>query len=104
MLTLLKKLVTVKMKSSQTERKIQMAYFNPKDYFPTLQEWIRYGCDICWDDYSVMKNHGDYIQLMFPSSASKGHDTYDLYHDSNGKLTKVYGHPGNAGFEGTKYY
>ena len=27
-----------------------------------------------------------------------------LYYDSNGKLTKVYGHPGNAGFEGTKYY
>ena len=33
-----------------------MAYFNPKDYFPTLREWIRYGCDISWDDYSVMKN------------------------------------------------
>lgn len=81
-----------------------MAYFNPKDYFPTLQEWIRYGCDISWDDYSVMKNHGDYIQLMFPSSASKGHDTYDLYIDSNGRLTKVCGHSGNAGFEGTKYY
>lgn len=32
-----------------------MAYFNPRDYFPTLQEWIRYGCDITWDDYSIMK-------------------------------------------------
>lgn len=81
-----------------------MAYFNPRDYFPTLQEWIRYGCDITWDDYSIMKNHGDYVQLMFPSSAAKGHDTYDLYHDDNGRMTKAYGHPGNAGFEGWKYY
>lgn len=23
-----------------------MAYFNPRDYFPTLQEWIRYGCTL----------------------------------------------------------
>lgn len=45
-----------------------MAYFNPRDYFPTLQEWIRYGCDITWDDYSIMKNHGDYVQLMFDVS------------------------------------
>jgi hypothetical protein len=79
-----------------------VAYFNPKDYFPTLQEWIRYGGDITWDDYSIMKNHGNYIQLMFPSSAPKGHDTYDLYLDEKGRLIKAYGHPGNAGFVGTK--
>lgn len=54
-----------------------MAYFNPRDYFLTLQEWIRYGCDITWDNYSIMKNHGDYVQLMFPSSAAKGQDTYE---------------------------
>ena len=73
-----------------------MANFNPREYFPTLQEWIRYGGDITWDDYSIMKNHGDRVQLMFPSSAAKGHDTYDLYHDGNGRMTKVFGHPGNA--------
>lgn len=28
---------------------------------------------------------------------------YDLYHDDNGRMTKVFGHPGNAGFEGWKY-
>lgn len=80
-----------------------MANFNPREYFPTLQEWIRYGGDITWDDYSIMKNHEDYVQLMFPSSAAKGHDTYDLYHDDNGRMTKVFGHPGNTGFEGWKY-
>ena len=42
-----------------------MAYFNPRDYFPTLQEWIRYGCDITWDDYSIMTNHGDIFSCCF---------------------------------------
>lgn len=81
-----------------------MAYFNLKNYFPTLQEWIRYDCDITWDDYSVTKNHGDFVQIMFTSSAAKAHDTYDMYFDENGRLIKVVGHKGNAGFEGTKYY
>ena len=78
-----------------------MANFNPREYFPTLQEWIRYGGDITWDDYSIMKNHGD--QKGCAHAFEKGHDTYDLYHDDNGHMTKVFGHPGNAGFEGWKY-
>ena len=40
--------------------------------------------------------------MMFPSSATKGHDTYDIYLDSNGKLIKVEGHRDNAGFVGIK--
>lgn len=79
-----------------------MGNFDPRGYFPTLQEWLRYNGDIDWDDYTVLKNHGDYIQIMFHSSSAKGHDTYDLYHDASGVLEKVYGHPGNAGFEGWK--
>lgn len=79
-----------------------MGNFNPRNYFPTLQEWIRYNSDIAWDDYSILKNHGNFIQIMFPSSAPKGHDTYDLYFDSRGVLEKVYGHEGNAGFTGWK--
>ena len=81
-----------------------MSNLNPREYIPTLKEWIRYNGGISWDGYHVMKDHGDYVQLMFPSSASKGHDTYDLYLDDKGHLTKVFGHPGNAGFEGTKYF
>jgi len=81
-----------------------MGYFNAKDYFPTLQEWMRYDHDIAWDGNTIMKNHGDYVQVMFSSSAAKGHDTYDMYHDDRGHLIKVFGHPGNKGFEGWKYY
>lgn len=81
-----------------------MSNFNLRDYFPTLQEMVRYGCDITWDDYTILKNHGNYVQMMFRSSSPKGHDTYDIYLDENGRLIKVDGHNGNAGFEGTKYY
>lgn len=80
-----------------------MGRFNVENYFPTLQEWIRYGGGISWDNYSILKDHGDYIQLMFKSSSPKEHDTYDLYLDSSGVLEKVFGHPDNAGFEGWFY-
>ena len=43
------------------------------------------------------------VQMMFVSSAAKGHDTYDLYFDSEGVLVKVCGHIGNAGFCDTRY-
>lgn len=84
-----------------------MSYFdaeNFKKYFPSMQEWVNYGCDIAWDDYTLLRNHGDYIQIMFPSSSPKGHDTYDMYFDASGQLDHVTGHPQNAGFTGTKYY
>jgi len=32
------------------------------------------------------------------------HDKYDSYHDNNGPLIKTYGHSGNAGFDGMRYY
>lgn len=66
-----------------------MAYLDPRNYVPSVKEMVNYGCDIHWDGYTVMKNHGDYIRLMFPSSAAKGHDTYDLYLDSNGRLWQL---------------
>lgn len=80
-----------------------MGYFNPREYQLWFEQIFRYG-DVSFDGYTVLKDHGDYVQMMFPSSAPKGHDTYDLYLDSSGKLTKVEGHSGNAGFTGTKYY
>lgn len=80
------------------------SFRNFENYFPTLQEWVRYGGDIAWDKYSIMRNHGNFVQLMFPSSAAKGHDTYDMYFDSDGRLDYVEGHNGNAGFVGRKYF
>lgn len=39
-----------------------------------MQEWVNYECDIAWDDFTRLKNHGEYIQITFLSSAPKGHD------------------------------
>ena len=78
--------------------------FNPRDYEITFQDWFNHNSDITFDGYSILKDNGDFVQLMFPSSSSKGHDTYDVYLDSSGKMTKVEGHSWNAGFTGTKYY
>lgn len=69
-----------------------------ENYRPSVQEWMNYGFDITWDGYTIMKNHGNYIEINFPSSAAKGHDSYNLHFDANGVLEKAYGHPGNAGF------
>ncbi len=80
-----------------------MAYFDPRKYVVTLQDWINYNGDIQWDGYQVMKNHGNFIELNIPSSSSEGHDTYELYLDDDGRLVKVIGHRHNAGFSGTKY-
>ena len=81
-----------------------MPYFDPRKYYPTLQEWMRYSGDIAWDECTVLKNHGNYVEIMFPSSAPKGHDSYDLYLDVDGRLIKVCGHAGNVGFSDTKYF
>lgn len=80
-----------------------MGYFsNFENYFPTLQEWVRYEGDIAWDKYTILKNHGNYVEMMFPSSAPKGHDTYNLYFNDSGVLIMAEGHEGNAGFVGKR--
>ena len=77
--------------------------FDPRDYKLTFQDWFRHNSDITFDGHTVLKDNGNFVQMMFPSSSPKGHDTYDLYLDNSGKLTKVEGHSGNAGFSGTKH-
>lgn len=79
-----------------------MGSFDPRKYELTFKEWFRYNSDITYDNYSVLKDHGDYVQMMFPSGAKKGHDTYDIYLDSTGRITKVVGHSGNKGFDTEK--
>lgn len=47
---------------------------------------------------------GDYIQMLVPMNNSKGHDTYEVYYNESGQITKVVGHPHNSGFTGTKKF
>ena len=63
-----------------------------------------YSGDITWDECTVLKNHGNYVEIMFPSSAPKGHDSYDLYLYDDGCLKEVHGHAGNVGFSDIKYF
>lgn len=41
-----------------------------------------------------------FLAVCFPNMKH----SYDLYLNDSGRMTKAYGHPGNAGFEGWKYY
>lgn len=75
-----------------------------ENYSPSVKEWMNYGFDITWDGYTIMKNHGNYIEINFPSSAAKGHDSYNLYFDEKGVLYMADGHKGNAGFVGKRYF
>ena len=62
-----------------------------------------------WDaiqdvDGVICKDMGNKLQMLVPMKNSKGHDTYDVYLTSSGRIEKVFGHPGNSGFTGYKYY
>ena len=75
--------------------------FNPRMYKLTILDMLKY--DAIQDaDGIIYKDLGDYVQLLVPMNNKKGHDTYDFYYDSNGKITKIVGHRTNSGFTGTK--
>ena len=46
---------------------------------------------------------GRYVQMLVPMNNDKGHDTYEFWYDSNGRLAKIVGHDTNSGFRGVKY-
>ena len=66
-----------------------MNYFKPSEYqiSNALLEIARYEGIFVGDNY-VMKDHGDYIELNIDDNNDKGHISFDLYFDENGKLIK----------------
>jgi hypothetical protein len=64
-----------------------MGYFRPSDYDikNALMEIGRYESIYVGDNY-VMKDHGDYVELNIDADNEKGHISFDLYFDDNGKL------------------
>ena len=64
-----------------------MGYFKPSDYQikDALLEISRYEGIYIGDNF-VTKDHGDYIQINIDSDDYKGHVSYDLYFDDDGKL------------------
>lgn len=80
-----------------------MGKWDLRSYEPTIMDKLKYDV-VKTSDNVVMKDMGDYIEMLIPTSSAKGHDTYNIYLDSNGKIIRIEGHNGNAGFTGTKYY
>ena len=60
-------------------------YWNPYDYSleNQLSDMLRYGDVYASDDGTVMKDHGDYVEMNFPSDNEKGHISYDYYNDGS---------------------
>ena len=69
-------------------------YFRPSDYDieKALREISRYESIYVGDNF-VMKKHKNYIELNFDSDNPKGHVSYNLYLDENGKLIDWKKHP-----------
>lgn len=73
-----------------------MGNFKPSQYDikNALQEVHRYEGIFVGDNYTI-KDHGDYVQINIDADNKKGHISYDLYFDDNGKLIKWIPHRSN---------
>lgn len=56
------------------------------------------------EDGVIYKDMGKYVQMLVPMKNEKQHDTYEVYFSDDGRIVKVVGHRGNAGFVGTRYF
>lgn len=70
-----------------------MGTFKPSQYDikNALMEAARYDGIYVGDNY-VTKDHGDYIEINIDADNAKGHISYDLYFDENGRLIKTIPH------------
>ena len=73
-----------------------MGYFKPSDYDikKALQEVARYDGIFVGDNF-VTKDHGSYIEINIDAENKKGHVSYDLYFDEDGRLIKWVPHKNN---------
>lgn len=69
----------------------------------TILDMLKY--DAIQDEEGIIyKDMGTYVQMLVPMQNDKGHDTYEVYYSSSGKIEKIVGHSTNSGFSGTKYF
>ena len=71
-----------------------MNHFKPSNYSieNALREAARYNGGIYIGDNYVTKDHGDYIEVNVDANNVKGHVSFNIYYDSNGKITRVEPH------------
>ena len=70
--------------------------FKPSDYQikDAILEATRYQGIYVGDNY-VMKDHGDYIEVNVDAGNKKGHVSYNVYYDDDGRITSVVPHRSN---------
>ena len=73
-----------------------MSYFKPSEYTikNAILDTMRYG-DVRLGDNYVFKDHGDYVEVSVDANNAKGHISFNVYFDSNGKVTRVEPHNNN---------
>lgn len=71
-----------------------MGKFKPSRYTieNAIKEAARYNGGIYVGDNYVTKDHGDYIEICIDADNAKGHISFDLYFDEDGKLIKTVPH------------
>lgn len=80
-----------------------MGYYDVRNAKITLLDMLKYDA-IQDEDGVIYKDMGRYVQMLVPMRNAKGHDTYEVYFDSNDRIEKIVGHSTNSGFTGTKYF
>lgn len=79
-----------------------MGYYDVRNAKITIMDMLKYDA-VQDEDGVIVKDMGSYLQMLVPMNNSKGHDTYEFYYNSDGRLEKIVGHSSNSGFSGTKY-
>ena len=80
-----------------------MGYYDVRNAKISILDMLKY--DAIQDaDGIIYKDMGRYVEMLVPMNNAKGHDTYDVYFNADGRIEKVCGHSGNAGFTDTKYF
>lgn len=70
-----------------------MSYYKPSSYSieSAIKEAARYDGIYVGNNY-VMKDHGSYIQVNVDADNSKGHISFDVFYDDDGRITRVEKH------------
>lgn len=68
--------------------------FKPSEYTiqRAVQDAARYNGGIYVGDNYVMKDHGDYIEVNVDANNEKGHLSFNVYYDEDGKITNTIPH------------
>ena len=66
-----------------------MSSFRPSNYTikNAIYDLLRYEDVVVGDNY-VMKDHGDYVEINIDANTKKGHVSFDLFFDDNGRLIR----------------